>query len=89
MSSRKKQALRLKMKKSSAKMRARLDGSVDKFARMKNGGGVRSGTNVDGTKGKKGKMGREKEEKAAALKSVVKSGKGVTVVGKGSGKEKK
>jgi U3 small nucleolar RNA-associated protein MPP10 len=88
MSPREKQALRLKVKKSNTKMRARLDGSVDKFAKMKKGGGVRGGATSEGGKGKKGKMGKEKEEKAAALKSVVKSGKGVTVVGKCSGKKK-
>jgi len=87
MSPQEKQALRLKVKKSNAKMRNRLDGSVDNFAKGKS----QSATSADvsGAKGKKGKMGREKEEKAAALKSVVKSGKGVTVVGKGSVKEKK
>lgn len=91
MSSHEKQALRLKVKKSKAKMRARLDGSVDKFAKMQQGNPrrVNGSTGTDGAKAKKGKMGREKEEKAAALRSVVKSGKGVTVVGKGSGKEKK
>lgn len=89
MSSHEKQALRMKVKKSKSKMRARLDGSVDKFAKMKKGSARSNGTGVDNVKGKKGKMGREKEEKAAALKSVVKSGKGVTVVGKGSSKEKR
>jgi len=90
MSPREKQALRRKVKKSNAKMRAQLDGSVDKFAKMKGSMRIGSGTaSGEGKRGQKGKMGREKEEKASALKNIVKSGKGVTVVGKGSGKTKK
>lgn len=65
---------RLKHRKQKMKTRALLDNTVDKFAKMNN-----PRTTSTGGKGRKA---REKQEKEAALKSVVKSGKGVTVVGK-------
>lgn len=58
-----KKALRGKERKAKQKTRDALDKSVDKYARMKRGDGV-------------------KKQKQVALESVVKSGKGVTVVGK-------
>jgi hypothetical protein len=58
-----KRALHGRERKSKKHMRATLDKSVDKYARMKGIGGV-------------------KKRKQAALDSVVKNGKGITVVGK-------
>jgi U3 small nucleolar RNA-associated protein MPP10 len=83
-----KQAVRMKTKKVRSKLRKGLESGVDKFAKM--GGRKAGGSNKAGG-GKelngKGKKGREKAEKKEALRSVVKTGKGVTVVGKGSGKK--
>lgn len=88
MTPREKQAVRMKTKKVRSKLRKGLEGGVDKFAKM--GGRKVGGRNkADGGKelNGKGKKGREKAEKKEALRSVVKTGKGVTVVGKGSGKK--
>lgn len=60
-----KRAVRSKERKKKKKQRDALEKSVDKFAKMKSGKGV-------------------KKEKEEALKSVVKNGKGVTVIGKKS-----
>ncbi|KAG8833157.1 hypothetical protein FRC17_011228 [Serendipita sp. 399] len=86
-----KQAERMKRRKKRMKMAKVLDGkktagvSVHVNGRVSNDQVERGEKNK---KGNKGKMRLEKEEKANALKAVVKSGKGVTVVGKGSGKSK-
>jgi U3 small nucleolar RNA-associated protein MPP10 len=82
-----KQAVRMKTKRVRIKLRKGLEAGVDKFAKM--GGRKVGGSKADGGKELhgKGKKGREKAEKKEALRSVVKTGKGVTVVGKGSGKK--
>ncbi|PVG04879.1 Mpp10 protein [Serendipita vermifera] len=90
MTSREKQSNRLKKRKERMKMRQKLDSSVDKYSKMKKGSnGKSNGVHVNGVEGGKhgkGKKGREKMEKAAAIKSLVKTGKGVTVVGKANKK---
>lgn len=78
-----KQALRMKKKKARAKLRKGLDAGVDKYTKMN---GRKLGETLKPYSGK-GKKGKEKKEKAEALKTIVKTGKGVTVVGKGSGKK--
>lgn len=92
MTPREKQAVRMKKKRVNVKLRKGLEAGVDKYVKMKNGKKVSSTANTNGKKegssGGKGKKGREKAEKQEALKSVVKTGKGVTVVGKGSGGKK-
>lgn len=75
-----KQALRMKNRKKRMKMRKTLDASVDKYSRMNKGQKPSKDGEPNG--GKKGKKAQEKEEKARALKSIVKTGRGVTVVGK-------
>ena len=78
-----KQGLRMKKRKTRMKMRKTLDSSVDKYSRMKKGQErSKDGEPRDGNERKKGKKGQEKDEKARALKSIVKTGRGVTVVGK-------
>ena len=62
-----KRAQRNKQRKARKKVKDHLATSVDKFARMQKGKGSAGGT---------------RREKDRALKSVVKTGKGVTVVGK-------
>jgi U3 small nucleolar RNA-associated protein MPP10 len=88
MTPREKQAKRLRHRKERMKMRQKLDTSVDKYSKVKKA--VKSNgihlNGVQGSKSGKGKKGREKMEKAAAIKSLVKTGKGVTVVGKGNKK---
>lgn len=68
-----KRARRTKDRKTKKKMRDALNKTVDKYAKAK------------ATSNKKGNVRQEKE---AALKSLVKSGKGVTVVGKGGKTQK-
>lgn len=60
-----KRALRSKERKVRKRARDKLDKAVDKFAKSN----------------RNSKAAKEKESKQAALKSVVKSGRGVTVVG--------
>lgn len=64
-----KRAHRNKQRKARKKAKDQLATSVDKFARMRKG---------------KGSAGSVKKEKDRALRSVVKTGRGVTVVGKQS-----
>jgi U3 small nucleolar RNA-associated protein MPP10 len=64
-----KRAMRAKMKKSRKKTRDALDKHVDKVAKMNGDGRVKG-------------IGGVKKQKEKALESVVKTGKGVTVVGK-------
>lgn len=62
-----KRALRTKQRKARKKAKDQIAATVDKFARTQKG---------------RGTAGAVKREKEKALKSVVKSGRGVTVVGK-------
>ena len=62
--------------------RKQLESGVDKYAKTTTAqsGGVPAPT--------KSKRGQEKKEKEAALKSIVRTGKGVTVLGKKSQKQR-
>jgi U3 small nucleolar RNA-associated protein MPP10 len=64
-----KRTLRNKMKKSNKKRREAMNNAVDKVARMKGSGRAKG-------------IGGVKKQKEEALQSVVKIGRGVTVVGK-------
>ncbi|KAG8822305.1 hypothetical protein FRC19_006246 [Serendipita sp. 401] len=84
-----KQSERMKRRKKRMKMAKVLDRKVVGTGTQGNGKiPDNQPTSENGKSSGKGKKRLEKEEKARALKSVVKSGKGVTVVGKGSGKSR-
>jgi hypothetical protein len=68
-------------------MRKQLESGVDKYAKTKTTTTAQSdGAPAPATT--KGKRGQDKKEKEAALKSIVRTGKGVTVVGKKSQKQR-
>ena len=64
--------------------RKQLESSIDKYAKTTT---AQSG-DLLAPATTKSKRGREKKEKEAALKSIVRTGKGVTVVGKKSQKQR-
>ena len=65
-------------------MHAQLESGVNKYAKKS----TAQPDDIPAPATTKGKKGQEKKEKEAALKSIVKSGKGVTVVGKKSQKQR-
>ena len=63
--------------------RNRLESSIDKYAKTT----TTQSEGLIAPTATKSKRGQEKKEKEAALKSIVRTGKGVTVVGKKSQKQ--